>query len=781
LLVGAAIAFGAGALARTPSKVPEFHHDVLPILKAHCASCHSGGDPAGKLALGSAAQILKGGKSGPAARVGHAADSLLIKRIKGIGGDRMPLGGPPLSADDLATITAWIDGGCKDSGDAAKHWAYVPPVKAKVPNLKSPWVRNPIDAFVLARLKAHKLHPSPEADKETLLRRVTLDLTGLPPTIAEIDAFLADRSPGAYEKVVDRLLASPHYGERMALPWLDAARYADSNGFQTDGDNHQYVWRDWVVRAFNADMPYDKFTVDQLAGDLLPNPTQDEIVATAFNRNHMLNGEGGAIPEEQRFIGLFDRVDTTSTTWLGITMACSRCHDHKYDPFTQRDYYSLLAYFNNLPETGIVSTGGQYQVAAPTIYAGDPKDVAAANQLEKDVAAADDAQRKAKPKTPEADAAKKKADELRKQLDAIRLKVPRVMVMSDTQPRVSHILARGNYTSPLAEVHGSTPLVFPALAGAPPNRLGFAEWVISPKDPLAARVEVNRIWQTFWSRGLVKTSENFGVQTDAPPEQDLLDWLAVDFRDHGWDIKRLVRQIVTSSTYRQSSRVTAAMVKLDPENSLLSRGARFRLPSMILRDLALASCGLLNPAVAGTPVYPYQPPGIWDSLDITDERSFAYPQSHGPDLYRRSIYTFWRRTISPGDMFDSATRQTCTVNDPITSTPMHALTTLNDVTWVEAARVLAQNVIHGRPTADERLTLAFRSICGRAPSKWELGVLRSSLWRSANEYSGNVQAASQLISEGESPHDAKIDVAWFAAYTTVCLSIYNLDEALTRE
>lgn len=801
----AALIFGIAVGAPRNQSGYDFTHDVAPILKAHCWRCHSGPDAAAKLDLTTIASIRASGVIGPSRR--------LIKRLRGEGGASMPMNAAPLNPDDIRLIDRWIDAGAVDitPGRALIHWAYVPPAPPAIPNFSNnSWVRNPIDAFVLRKLQSEHLTPSPEADRVTLIRRLTLDLTGRPPSLAEVDGFLADSSPRAYETVVNRLLSSPHYGERMALPWLDAARYADSNGFQMDGDTFQYVWRDWVVRAFNEDMPFDIFTIDQLAGDLLPNPTQDQLVATAFNRNHMLNGEGGAIPEEQRSVNLFDRVDTTATTWLGVTMACARCHDHKYDPFTQRDYYSLMAYFNNVPESGIVGTTGHYDIAEPWIFAGTPGQMAELERAREASATADrDVSLLATDRSAEerwasslpatergADAtklhalylekglkpAKDRAMAAHKQQSALESEVPRVMVMSDAKPRATHVFSRGNYMMPGAEVHPLPPACLSSgvTPAAQPNRLGLARWLVDPKNPLTARVAVNRIWQQFFGLGLVKTTENFGVQSEAPIHQDLLDWLAVRF-ERDWDVKSLVQTIVTSSTYRQSSKRSKALAVRDPENRLLARGARFRLPSMIIRDVALVASGLMNPTVGGRPVYPYQPEGIWDSLDITDERSFKYPQSHGSELYRPSIYTFWRRTIAPGDMFDSATRQTCTVKLSVTSTPLHALTTLNDVAWNEAARKLAERAMTAEESSDARLTMAFRLVCSRRPSLGELAVLRRSLARAFTDFKAHPGRAKAFLAQGESPRNLNLDPVAHAAYSSVCLAIFNLDEALTRE
>jgi hypothetical protein len=697
-----------------------------------------------------------------------------MARIRGEGGKpQMPLGFTTLSEREQRTISDWIDAGARQTAGETKHWAYVAPRRPAVPKTKDrDWPRNPIDAFVLARLEAEGLVPSPEADKTTLIRRVTLDLTGLPPTPEKVDDFLADRSQQAYEKVVDRLLASPHYGEKMALPWLDAARYADSNGFQQDGDTFQWVWRDWVVRAMNENMPFDRFTVLQLAGDLLPGVTQatpagrDALVATAFNRNHMLNGEGGAIAEEQRNVGLFDRVDTTSTVWLGLTMACARCHDHKYDPVTMRDYYSLMAYFNNVPETGVPEGGVPYSIGKPWIYAGSEDEMRRLFSLEARAAAS------AAAKKPDAEA-------LASELKALKAQLPRVMVMSDRQPRTTHILNRGNYEDPREAVSPGAPAMLGG--GATGDRLALARWIVSAQNPLTARVQANRYWQTFFGRGLVETPENFGVQGARPTHPELLDWLSVEFVESGWNVKQMHRLIVTSATYRQSSKVSPQLLKRDPSNALLARGARFRLPAMVLRDVALAASGLLDRRIGGRPVYPYQPKGVWDGLAITEERDFTYPQSHGADLFRRSVYSFWRRTAAPGNMFDAATRQVCTVREYRTSTPLHALTMLNDVTWVEAGRALAERVMKARRSDEDRLSLAFRLVCARRPDRAELEVLLNRLDETRRYYLAHQSEAEALLSLGESPRDKSLDPANHAAMATVCHLVLNLDEAMTRE
>lgn len=823
-LFGAGLAAGNRPQKSNAQEKVDYVHDVLPIFKAHCSSCHLGGADKGGLPLDTLAQLIKGGDSGAGFISGQSGKSILMERLLGHGDlPRMPMGFKPLSDKDIQTIRNWIDqGGVESIPGRGQHWAFQVPVRPSLPSKAA----NAIDAFVLSRLKKEGLKASPEADRTTLIRRVTLDLTGLPPTPEEVDAFVKDKSPGAYAKVVDRLLANPHYGERMALPWLDAARYADSNGFQQDGDTFQYVWRDWVIRALNDNMPFDQFTREQLAGDLLPNPTRDQLIATAFNRNHMLNGEGGAIPEEQRSVNLFDRVDTTSTVWLGLTMACARCHDHKYDPLSQKDYYAMMAYFNNVPESGVPSGGGQYRIADPWIYGGTPAEMQQMESLERSLNLAKE---KAKPyedgsgeaqQAWEADpkgatpdvlellkiAKEKRTKEqlariqtvffdvafadpgkgLRKEwqriegeLNKVREVVPRVMVMSDAKPRKTHLFVRGNYESLGEEVVADIPTKF-TDGKSRASRLALADWILSPKNPLTARVQVNRYWQLFFGRGLVKTPENFGVQSEPPSHPELLDWLAVEFRESGWDVKKLHRLIVTSQTYRQSSRMTPALKAKDPDNQFLARGARFRMPSLLLRDIALASSGLLLPKMYGKPVYPYQPKGIWDGLSITKERNFEFPQSKGEDNHRRSIYTFWRRTVAPGNMFDASARNVCTVSPSLTSTPLHALTMLNDVTWVEAGRALATRVMP-LATAEERLTKAFQFVCARKPSADELKILRRSLDRALTAYSANPESAKAFLTLGDSPVDPKFDVSQLAAYAATCQAILNLDEAMTRE
>ncbi len=793
-------------------------------------------------------EALRPGETGdPAIVAGRPEASALIKHIFATDPDAvMP---PPKSNRSLTdvqkqTLKRWIAQGA----EYQPHWAFLAPVKARLPEVRRrEWVRTGLDHFVLAKLEQLGLEPSPEADRTTLIRRLSLDLTGLPPEPEAVDAFVADGAPDAYERLVERLLASPHFGERMALPWLEAARYADSNGFQQDGDTWQWLWRDWVVRALNEDLSFERFSVEQLAGDLLPAPTNEQLVATAFNRNHLLNGEGGAIPEEQRFNILFDRVDTTATNWLGLTLACAQCHDHKYDPLTQTDYYGLMHAFNQVSENGLAGSGpGRIRAAAPVLELPSEENLRwlreqeeALKQTEKeghiqmkfDLALAawreglspesktpdgrplstnlqallrlpekerskeqtqtlDSGLRgvfesRVWPKVAARDPQSKKADDLKKQIASYKKEeLPRVMIMRDDKARDTFVLERGNYEKPGAKVAFATPAFLPKApdsARFPPNRLGFARWLFLADHPLTARVQVNRIWQTFFGAGLVKTAEDFGVQSEMPVHGELLDWLAVEFRERGWSQKEVCRLIVRSATYRQSSKVSRELLQRDPENRLYARGARFRAGSAVLRDVALAASGLLDRRIGGKPVYPYQPDAVWETLAITKERDFSYPQSSGADLYRRSLYTFWRRTIGPANMFDASNRQTCRVRTSVTSTPLHALTTLNDPTWVEAARVLAANALQSATQTDAQIGYAFRRVLARAPRPAELEVLRGALERQRAIFGTDRAAARKVLEVGASLKPAVLEPVEHAAFASLCLAILNLDEALTRE
>ncbi len=827
LATAISLALGFGGAAADVSREVRFSRDILPLLSDHCFACH-GPDEKGRkggLRLDTREGALGRGKSGETAVLaGQPERSELVRRITATDPDDLM---PPaksnhrLTADQIALFRRWI----AEGAEWGRHWSYEPPVRPTVPQVPGKADLGPVDAFLRARLRREGLEPSPEAPRSDWIRRVTLDLTGLPPTAAEVEAFRNDAAPGAHERVVDRLLASPRYGERMAWDWLEAARYADSNGYQGDSERTMWPWRDWVVDAFNRNLPYDLFTVWQLAGDRLPAPTHEQRLATGFLRNHMINGEGGRIAEENRIDYLFDQTETVATVWMGATFNCTRCHDHKYDPHTRRDYFSLLAFFDRT----VVDGGGGNPQNPPNLAVPSPEQSRRAAETERALdeaaraVAALEAERFPRPdgkpasESPAAQELPKELQETLKTtprdrdpgrigtlaahwkssapsyhgaLEALRgardrrnaaaWAIPYVMVMDDGAPgRVTRMLERGNYLKP----GESVPMALPAaVAGnravSRTNRLDLAEWLVSRDNPLTARVTVNRFWQSLFGVGLVKTSEDFGLQGERPVHPELLDWLAVEFMESGWDVKRLVRLMATSAAYRQSSRVTPTLAERDPENRLLARGPRFRMPSWMIRDTALAAAGLLSGAVGGAPVKPYQPSGVWEEATFGTKR---YEQDHGESLYRRSLYVFWRRIVGPTFFFDTASRQTCTVRTPRTNVPLHALLTLNDTAYVEAARALAARVLASASDDVRRLDALGLSVLGRPFSEDERAVLSRGLDRHRRRFLAEPSAADALLHVGESPATPGIAPTEHAAWTLVAGTVLNLDEALSQE
>lgn len=982
--------------AEAPRSGIDFNRDVRPILSDNCFKCHGPDDTTrkAKLRLDIPGQFDK---------------DELLQRIMADDEKRMPplKSGKNLSPAQVETLRRWLAGGATYS----QHWAFQPPVQPALPAVKqTTWPRNPVDYFILSRLEREGLKPSPEADRITLLRRVTLDLTGLPPTPAEVDAFLADKSSDAYERVVDRLLNSVRYGERMAVEWLDAARYADTHGYHIDSGRDMTPWRDWVIRSFNRNLPFDQFTIQQLAGDLLPNATLENKVASGFNRNHMINFEGGAIPEEYHAAYIIDRVNTTGTVWLGLTIGCAQCHDHKYDPLSQKEYYQLYAFFHNVPEKGldgntgnaapllrmpsaeqtkrlenmtnairelderlskgdsehdaaqarweerlanstkanwttltpreatsrggarleIVRDGGLrvgganpttdvYVIKAPMPVAGvtalrletlpdrafnengpgrsingnivltDLRLTVGDQTLKVTGAAADFSQRDfpiayaidddprsgwaihpemgkphtavfelAQPapageltitlafesqfarhqlgrfrlavttagvphdadlvpnnirtlaRTPAAKRNRAQKEELRtyfrthhspefqrmneqrvrlrQQQQELEKQIPTTMVMEEmAKPRDTFILMRGQYDKKGEKVAPAVPAIFPTLpADSPGNRLGLARWLVSPQHPLTARVTVNRYWQMYFGNGLVKTAEDFGSQGEWPSHPELLDWLATEFIKTGWDVKGMQRLLVTSATYRQSSKARTDLMTKDPDNRLLARMPRLRLAAEFIRDQALAVSGLLNGEVGGRSVSPYQPAGLWEELaSREDGRNWTaqtYEQSKGKDLYRRTMYTFWKRTSPPPTLvtFDAPDRETCTVRRARTNTPLQALVLLNDPTYVEASRKLAERLLREGKNDEARLTLAFRLTTARTPDEAEQQVLRRLLTVQREKYQNDKPAATKLLGVGESPRDSRWPVEELAAWTMIASTVLNLDEAVTR-
>lgn len=807
-----------------------FNQDIRPIMSDTCFQCH-GPDAAAReadLRLDIREEAIAT-RDGEAAIIpGNPEDSLMMWMINAEDEeDIMPPPSHPrvLTQEEKQLFADWI----AEGAEYEEHWAYVTPVKQALPEVKNQdWVQNEIDHFVLANLETQEMEPSGLADKETLIRRVSLDLTGLPPTPEEVDAFLADTSAEAFEKVVDRLLASPRYGERMVWDWLDAARYADSNGYQNDPERGMWPWRDWAIQAFNKNMPYDQFSIEQIAGDLLPNATDDQKLATAFLRNHMINGEGGRLPEENRIEYLFDQAETVGTVWMGVTMNCARCHDHKYDPITQREYFQLMAFFNNTQVTG----AGQNPNTPPILDLTTEAHDLALKQVEGTFAEisriADEIESKIFPRPAGQPASKseviqkvengrwasvvskpaveRRPKEFRNMLrffgdaypeygrvierwwDAYDAKLrynnrrPIVMVMEDTEERDTYILNRGIYNDPtdqkvepgfLAIMNGGV------SAAGDLNRLDLANWLFADEHPLTARVTVNRYWQHLFGQGLLKQIENFGVQSPPPEYEALLDWLAVEFRDSGWDLKGLLKTIVMSATYQQSSKTTDKAIERDPDNTLLARGPRFRIPSWMIRDQALYVSGLLVERLGGQPVQPYQPDGVWKEASFGTSRYF---QDQREGLYRRSLYTFWKRIVAPPLFFDAGTRQVCEVKVQRTNTPLHALTTLNDVTFSESARLFAERVLTEVTSSEvDRLNHAFRMVSARYPSPEELEVVTAALAKYRARIAQNPVRAIEIVSVGEAPTNGVLDPVEHAAWSTLCLMLLNLDETLTKE
>ncbi len=790
LFVG--LALGLAFLAPQPAQADDalrFDRDIRPILSNKCFVCH-GPDAEvrqGGLRLDERAAAFAPAESGERAIVpGKPAESELVRRILAEDeGERMPPAdsNKQLTDHEKELLQKWIAAGANWQA----HWSFETPQRPDPPAVADDWGKNPIDRFIFARLQAAGLSPSPEADRTALLRRLTFDLTGLPPTPAEIDAFVADASPEAYDKVVDRLLASPHYGERMALEWLDAARFADTHGFHLDSGRDMTAWREWVIEAFNSNKPFDRFTVEQLAGDLLPNATLEQQIASGFNRNHMINFEGGAIPAEYHNAYLVDRVNTTNTVWLGLTMACAQCHDHKYDPLLQKDFYQFYAFFHNVPENGLDGSQGN---AAPLVKV--PTAEQQAKLAEVDRAIAELESRAAAPTQATATEKERLDGELaalRKEREELDKKQRSAMVMSEMPaPRDTFVLVRGQYDQPGQKVTADVPASLPPLAkDAPRNRLGLAQWLVDPMHPLVARVIVNRYWQMYFGTGLVKTAEDFGTQGERPSHPELLDWLAREFVDSGWDVKHMQRLIVTSATYRQSSKVTPDKLAADAENRLLARGPRFRLPAEFVRDQALAVSGLLDPRIGGASVSPYQPEGLWTELssrqDSGNWTAQVYVQSHGPDLYRRTMYTFWKRTSPPPQLstFDAPDRETCTVRRARTNTPLQALILLNDPTYVEAARKLAERMLReGGETPADKARFAFRLCTARLPTADEERELVAAYEAQKTHYAADLEKAQVLLKVGESPADGAFDAAELAAWTIVASVVLNLDETVTK-
>ena len=746
--------WGAGKSA--PDRI-SYNFHVRPILSDKCFACH--GPDQNKLEAGLRLDLAKNAYAplpenpGAFAIVpGKPDSSELMKRITSKDPEyQMP---PPdshlslLTEHEIEIIRKWIEQGAVYE----KHWAFIPPKKAALPKVKDKaWINNEIDHFTLAKMAEKGLEPNETASPEYLLKRISVDLTGLLPTEAEMDEFAADAPENAYEKAVDRLLASPHYGEKMALYWLDVARYSDSYGYQDDNIRTQWPYRDWVIHAFNKNMPYDQFITWQLAGDLLPKANKEQVLATAFLRNHKYTEEGGVIPEEYRVEYALDKVKTYTKGLLALTVECAQCHDHKYDPVSQKDYYQVFGFFNTSKEAGFE---GDVSVSKPA-------------------------------KTPILTLSEKEIKEMLTFINQRDTGSVTVSVMEEADTvRTTYILNRGAYDQP-------TDLVKPgALAAVLPfdttryqrNRLGLAEWTVTKENPLTARVFVNQIWQEFFGAGLVKTTGDFGMQGNLPTHPELLDWLAVDFMEHDWDIKRLVKQIVLSATYRQSSEVTPKHLEVDPENLYLARSPRLRFKAELIRDMVLATSNLLVKDIGGPSVKPYQPKGLWEVASSGRGELKTYEQDQDSALYRRGMYTFIKLTLPPPSMimFDASNRDQCEVKRTTTNTPLQALIMMNDPTVLEASRVFAQQLQAENKGVETNLSRAFRSIICRKATQKEMEILKGYYAEQLELFQAKKLDAYKTLAVGEFPINKKLNLDESAALMKVVNTIYNLEEAITK-
>jgi len=821
-----------------------FNRDIRPILSENCYHCHGFDEHDRQADL----RLDTQEGSRQVIEPGAPDDSELIRRI--ISDDEYELMPPPdshkepLSEEQVNLLYRWIEAGA----EYEQHWAFVAPKRPTAPSIEASEV---IDFFVGQQHKVNELTFAEEATPAKWFRRMTLDLTGLPPSVDEIKAFqkdVAEQGEAAFTAAVDHTLASPHFGERMALDWLDVARYADTNGYQVDAYRMNWPWRDWVVRAFNDNMPFDQFTLEQLAGDLLEgphgeSPTRDQLVATAFNRNHMVNGEGGAIRAENLAKTVFDRIETTSGAWLGLTMGCCQCHDHKFDPIKQTDYYAFYAFFNQVNEKGGVDKefsakqpgkkrAHKYMVDRPYVALASAEQEEQLEAFKEAAKQAEDAledEREAfEPEfkkwilemraDPSLIKKRISVDFLRRSVNTIPIDkpkhnttrkltlnflaqderwsslvktlkgaqravsqhqgdIPLVMIMRDNKSRDTFVLERGNYETPGEKVTAGVPGFLPPLPkGVNADRLALARWLISDEHPLTSRVIVNRFWQLMFGRGLVATPDDFGMQGELPSHPQLLDWLAIEFREGGWDTKAMLRSIALSRTYRQSAEVDAEVIEQDSANRWLTRGTRQRLDSRLLRDQALALAGLLNKKIGGRFVYPYQPSGIWEAMSLGRNH---YLPDQGDNLYRRSLYTVWRRVVVPANFFDVPSRQKCSLKPLRTNTPLHALTLLNDTTYTEAARVWAEKLAE-LPNDDVRVHQAFFAATAREPNPREMAELHAALHDAREHFEAHPEEATEFVATGEFPTDTELTFEEHAAWTTVCLLVLNLDETLSK-
>lgn len=740
---------------RIPDKI-DFTFHVKPILSDRCFKCHGPDKNAieGGLSLNTAEDAymaLGKNKDHYAIVPGDVKKSELVNRLYTTDESLMM---PPPESNLTVTkyekeiLKKWIEQGA----EYKEHWAFIAPEKPIVPKTSNTtWAQNEIDRFVLSQLEQKGLEPNEKATKEKLLRRVFFDLTGLPPSVEQINNFVHNDSPYAYEEIIDSLLNTVDYAEHMSAEWMDIARYADTHGYQDDFERIMWPWRDWVIHAFKENMPYDQFVTYQLAGDLMPNANAEQVLATGFNRNHKITFEGGVIPEEYRIEYVEDRAVTFGTAFLGLTFECARCHDHKYDPISQKNHFELFSFFNNIDELGL-TPGGAGKIPKPymTITEKEKNGVLSFVQLQKST-----------------------------------MKEVPVMVMNEMEEvRPSYILNRGVYDQPTTQVYPNTPeSILPYPEEYPKNRLGLAKWLFHKDNPLTARVTVNRYWQRMFGTGLVASSFDFGNQGSLPTHPELLDFLAIKLKEEGWDTRKILKYMALSATYQQSTKVTKDLQELDPENRLLARAPRLRLTAELIRDQALKISGLLNPEVGGPSVKPYQPAGIWEATTGGGGGSTAtYITSTGKDLYRKSLYTFWKRTVPPPSMmtFDAASRDLCTVKRQETNTPLQALVLLNDPQIIEASRLIAKNAIDRNKEIGDQIKYIFKLATSRTPDEEELSMLN-------NYYNSMLQKVDEegidpqdYLSIGDFEIDSSYSKKQLAALALTAHTILNLDETITR-
>lgn len=780
----------------------DFNRDIRPLLSDRCFQCHGPDehDRQGELRLDQAT-----GEQG-AYRVierGSAEQSELWRRINAEGDEAMPpldANKKPLTTEERARLKAWLDAGAP----YADFWAFVPPRRPELPDPQpSAWGEHPLDRLVQASLREEGLTPQPRADRRTLIRRLSLDLTGLPPTREEVQAFLEDNSPDAYERLVDRLLAKPHYGEHLTKYWLDLVRFADTNGIHHDHYREMTPYRDWLIRAFNDNLPYDQFVRYQLAGDLFPDPSRDQLIASGFNRLHLIIDVGTALPEESYTRNVIDRVTAFGTAFMGLTVQCAVCHDHKYDPITMQDFYQLFAFFNNLdatPETG-GRRGPDFRRGLQPPYISlateqQTQRLQELTQLVQEAQAHVQVAQKSLKELP-ADPADRRAaveSELKQwqtrlqqaQADktALEDEVSYAMVMRERpDPRPAYILIRGAYDKPGNQVQRNTPGFLPPLPSSvtSPTRMDLANWLVAPDHPLTARVAVNRFWQQLFGVGLVKTSEDFGAQGTWPSHPQVLDYLAVEFVASGWDIKALFKQIVMSQTYQQASAAPSAAYQQDPENRWLARGSRFRLDSEVIRDQILATSGLLNPELYGKSVKPPQPDGLWKAVSMPSSYPRTYEADAGGKIYRRSLYTFWKRGMPPPQMtiLNAPTREACIARRERTNTPLQALLLMNERQFLEASRHLARRLLADSTLTDvQRVSVAYETITCQVPDDDERQRLMALLNDLQAMYARNRTLAEKL--NVQQADEAEATSAELAAWTVLVSTLYNLDVTKTR-